>query len=241
MHEGVFCADMFGQINGHRRWCLTGLSAPFERDAHRIGMRRSVRECVFDGGLQFGWTEAIEQPQQFQGDGAQITAARSRAHEELLAGRHGVGEAIGTAMISRLVLAGNEFGNVALIFDLSSAIVAARMLGNYLKAIKDAHAVGRRADRYDSLRVRVRNAIIVKVKARIRRLANMHGNDVIGIERVVGQRKQLQLFVLKGFSNAQVAIGRADAVGSLAVAPQRDLRVEIGKAGKGDILTNVAP
>ena len=135
-------------------------------------------------------------------------------------------------MISRLVLAGNEFGNVALIFDLSSAIVAARMLGNYLKAIKDAHAVGRRAYRYDSLCVRVRNAIIVQVKARIRRLANMHGNDVICIERVVGQWEQLQLFVLKGFSNAQLAIGRADAVGGLAVAPQRCLRVEIRKIGE---------
>jgi hypothetical protein len=28
-----------------------------------------------------------------------------------------------------------------------------------------------------------------------------------------------------GFSNAQLAIGRANAVGGLAVAPQRDLRV----------------
>ena len=191
MHEGVFCAHMFGQINGHRRRCLTGLSAPFERDAHGIGMRRSVRECVLDGGLQFAWSEAIEQPQQFQGDGAQIAAARSRAHEQLLAGRHRVGEAIGAAMVSRLMLAGNECRNVALIFDLCAAILAAWMLGNYLEAIKDAHAVGRRAYRYDSLRVSVRNAIIVKVKARIRRLANMHGNDVIRIERVVGQREQL--------------------------------------------------
>src|ERR1035441_162932 len=141
LHEGVFCAHMCGQINGYRRWCLTGLSAPFERDAHGIGMRCSVRECVLDRGLQFAWTEAIEQPQQFQGDGAQIAAARSRAHEQLLAGRHRVGESIGTAMVSRLTLAGNECGNVALIFDLCSAIVATWMLGNYLDAIKDAHAV----------------------------------------------------------------------------------------------------
>jgi hypothetical protein len=37
-------------------------------------------------------------------------------------------------MLSRLTLAGNELGNVALIFDLRSALVAAGMLGNYLKA-----------------------------------------------------------------------------------------------------------
>src|SRR5450631_166331 len=244
LHEGVFRTHMFGQINGHRRWCLTGLSAPFERDAHGVGMRRSVRECVLDRGLQFAWSEAIEQPQQFQGDRAQIAAARRRAHEELLASRHRVGEAISTAMLARLTLAGNKCSNVALIFELCSAIVAARMLGNDLEAVKNAHAVGRRAYRYDSLRVRVRNAIIVKIKTRIRRLANMYGNDVIRIERVIGQREQLQLFVLKGFSNAQLAIGRADAVGGLAVAPQRDLRVEIGEAGKGargkEAVTHVA-
>ena len=60
------------------------------------------------------------------------------------------------------------------------------MLGNYLETIQDAHPVRGGADGYDSLSVRVRNTIIVLVKTRIRRLANMHGSDVIGIERIVG-------------------------------------------------------
>src|SRR5450631_1509781 len=94
LHDGVFCAHMFGQINGHRRWCLTGLSAPFERDAHGIGMRRSVRECVLDRGLQFAWTEAIEQPQQFQGEEPRLLPrAAALTNSSLLAG---------TALVRRL-------------------------------------------------------------------------------------------------------------------------------------------
>jgi hypothetical protein len=105
------------------------------------------------------------------------------------------------------------------------------MLGNHREAVEDAHAVRRRAHGQSALHVGVRNAIIVKVKARIGCLANLHGNDVIRVERVVGQREKLQLLVLEGLSNA-LAIGRANAVGGLAVAPQRRLRVEIGKIGE---------
>src|SRR5450631_3184386 len=116
LHEGIFCAHVFGQINSHRRWCLTSFSSAFERDAYGIRMRRSMRERVLDGRLQFTWTEAIEQTQQFQSDGTQIAATCRRAHEQFLARRNRVGEAIGTAMLSRFALVGNEGGNVAGIF-----------------------------------------------------------------------------------------------------------------------------
>jgi hypothetical protein len=212
----------FLRYNAHNRTCCISCRRTFgsaeqknviDDDTRRLGPQRPPNEKSI--------------PEIRIGDRTNDDSPRRSAVNE-----NRVGEAIGTAMVSRLTLAGDECGNVALILDLCSAIVAARMLGNYLEAIKDAHAVGRRAYRYGSLRVSVRNAIIVKLKARIRRLANLHGNDVICIERVVGQREQLQLFVLKGFSNAKLAIGRANAVGGLAAAPQRDLRVEIGRPVK---------
>ncbi len=42
----------------------------------------------------------------------------------------------------------------------------------------------------------------------------------------------MQLLLREGFSNAQIAISWTDAVGGLAVAPQRCLRVEIRKIGE---------
>jgi hypothetical protein len=93
-------------------------------------------------------------------------------------------------------------------------------------------AVRRRAHGHRALHVGMWNAIVVEIEARVGRLANVHGNDVISVERVVGQREKLQLLVLKGLSNAELAIGRANAVASLVVAPQRCLRVEIGKIGE---------
>ena len=105
-------------------------------------------------------------------------------------------------------------------------------------------AVRRRAHGHRALHVGMWNAIVVEIEARVGRLANVHGNDVISVERVVGQREKLQLLVLKGLSNAELAIGRANAVASLVVAPQRCLRVEIGKIGEcacgKDAVTHVA-
>src|ERR1035441_7767743 len=105
-------------------------------------------------------------------------------------------------------------------------------------------AVRRRAHGHRALHVGMWNAIVVEIEARVGRLANVHGNDVISVERVVGQREKLQLLVLKGLSNAELAIGRANAVASLVVAPQRCLRVEIAKLGEcacgKDAVTHVA-
>jgi hypothetical protein len=130
LHEGIFRAHVFGQVNSHRRWCLTRFPSPFEGDAHGVGMRRAMREGVLNGCLQFAWTEAVEQSQQFPSHGTQIAAACRRAYEQLPTGRHRVGEVISTAMLARFTFVGNEGCNVALIFDLCSAIVAPWMLGN---------------------------------------------------------------------------------------------------------------
>ncbi len=55
----------------------------------------------------------------------------------------GLHESIHAVMFARLTLGGNQRRDVLVIFDLRTAIVAARMIGDYLSAVEDTHTLGR--------------------------------------------------------------------------------------------------
>ena len=76
----------------------------FEGEAHRVGVRHVAHQGLENGVLQCSGTVTFKQAQQTNGDGAEIGATLGGSHEQGLAGRGGLSQTIGSAMLVRCVL-----------------------------------------------------------------------------------------------------------------------------------------
>ena len=122
--------------------------------------------------LQIGGAVAIEQPHQGGGDGTEIGAALGGAHQQALAGRSRLGEAIGGAMLASGALMLDQRLDMGGILDLRSLVVAAPVAGEHLGAVDDAHLMRIGENGQHAPNVGVRHRIIVQVEADIGRLAD---------------------------------------------------------------------
>src|SRR5215472_13429005 len=103
-HGRILCTHMLRQLDGDGGKLSALLAATLERKAHGIGVRHVARQRFGDGGFQFGGAVARQQPHQRGGDGSEIVATLSGAHEQCLAGRRRLSEMVGSAVAAGGVL-----------------------------------------------------------------------------------------------------------------------------------------
>jgi hypothetical protein len=104
MHRGIAELHMRRQHESDL-WRLAALlAATLEGETHGVRMRHIALQRLEDGGLQIGGVGSIQQPYQGGGDGAQIGAPFSGAHEQSLAGGGDLGEAVSGAVLASAAL-----------------------------------------------------------------------------------------------------------------------------------------
>ena len=116
--------------------------------------------------------------------------------------------------------------------DLRAAVVAARMAGEHLRAIDDAHLVRVGEHRQRAANVRVRDGVVVQVEADIRRLADLDRDALEQRRRIVGQRQQMRRFLGEHLAHAAVRFVGTAPVGGQAIAPGLGLGIEIIEIGE---------
>src|SRR4051794_4484873 len=173
LHRRVAGLHVGGQLDGDRRGLTTLLAPAFECEADGIGMRYVTLECLTDGGLQLGSAVAVQQPCQPVGDGTEVGAALGGPHEQVLAGRSDLGEAVGGAVLPRGALVRDQGLEVAVLLDLRALVVAATIAGEHMEAVDDAHLMDAGQHRQRPSDMGMRYGVVVEVEADIGRLADL--------------------------------------------------------------------
>ncbi len=192
---------------------------------------RAAGERFLDGGLQFDGAVAVEQLQQMRGDIADVAADFGCALYQRAHHRHGMGEVVKTAMMARFAFVLDQLIDVGGDLDLLAAIVTALMLGHDVGAIENAYPawIGPHCERAPHMRMRDR--IVVQVEAYVWRLADARRLLQVTFIWIVGQSEQAASFSLKGFTDGNIRLIRAAAIGCHGVAPLQCLRVQVIKIG----------
>ena len=118
------------------------LALALKCQAHGVGVRHIAHQRLEDGILQRCSAVAFEQPRQGGGDGAEIGAAFGGTHEQGLAGGSGLREAVIGAVLTGGTLVVDQSPDMGGIFDLCPLVVAARMAGEDVRTVGDAHLMG---------------------------------------------------------------------------------------------------
>src|SRR6516164_2362734 len=124
-YRRILCPHVIGQVGDDGRKLLVLLATALESQAHGVGMGHIALEGFGDSGFEFGCAVACQQAHQGGGDGAEVVAALSGAHQQDLAGRRGLSELIGGAVTVGGALLLDQRVNMRGILDLRALIVAA--------------------------------------------------------------------------------------------------------------------
>ena len=208
------------------------LALALKREAHGVGVRHIAHQRLEDGILQRRSAVAFEQPRQGGGDGAEIGAAFGGAHEQGLAGGSGLREAVIGAVLTGGTLVVDQSLDMGGIFDLCPLVVAARMAGEDVRAVGDAHLMRVSEHGQNAPDMRVRDRIVVEVEADIGRLADRDRDALEQRRRVVRQSQQARRFVGEYLADSALGFVRAAPVGGRAMAPGIGLGVEIVEIGE---------
>ena len=186
-----------------------------------------------DRRLQRSRAVGVEQLQEPPGEHAQVCAALGGAQEQRLRTRCGVMQAVLRTVRTGGALVGDEGLDMGLDFDLRIAVETARMRGEHVTAVEDAHGVERSEHGERAAHVRVGYRVVVQIEARVRGLAHAHLDALLGRERVLGQSKQTRLLLGEDRAHSAGAVLRAQPVGSGALTPGVCLRIEIVEVAEG--------
>ena len=203
------------------------LTAVLERQTHGVGVGHIAIEGLADGGLQLGGAIARQQPHQGGGDGSQIVAALAGTREQPLAGRCGLSQKVGRSVAAGGVLLLDQGRDVIAILDLGALVVTARMAGEDLLAVEDAHLVEIGEDGECAAHVTAGDRIVVEIEADIGCLAD---RDRHGLEQGIGIVRQLQQpgrLLGEDLANAEGLLIGTAPIGSQAVAPSLSLGIEV--------------
>src|SRR2546423_10680208 len=172
LYENVFGAHVFGKRNDDRRRLPTRFSPFLQYQTYGVLMWGIMREGFLDCGLQLSCPKAIEQLDQSERHRADVASAFSRANKQFFARWDGGCQAVFAAMLARVSFEGHKLFDMRRVFNLRMAGVTARVLGDAFGTVEDAHTLRRRAHGHGSLHMRMRYAVVVEIKPRIRRLAD---------------------------------------------------------------------
>ena len=104
---------------------------------------------------------------------------------------------------------------------------AARVSGDDLRAIEDAHAVegGEYGER--AAHMSVRDGVVVQIEAHVRGFVRAHLDALLTRERVLGQGEKMRLFFSEDLAYPSLALRRTQPLGGGPLAPGVGLRVQI--------------
>ena len=192
---------------------------------HGAKVRRIFGECGSDGGFERGSAMTGEQLQQPSGEHPEVGPACGGAQEQRLGTRGGVLQAVLCAMGAGGAFVGHQRGDMRRVLDLRPAVEAARVLGDHVLVIDDAHGLeaGEHGER--AVHMGVRNAVVVPVETHVGGLVRAHLNAFFARERMGGQSEQLRLFLGKDLAYAAAAIFGTRAVGGGPRAPSGGLGI----------------
>jgi hypothetical protein len=161
-------------------------AVPVEELAHSADRGRVARDGFGDGGIELGGGDRVEDGQQARGDVAEVASTLGGANHERLGVRNGTGESVerATAPGARLVL--DERGHVSLVFDLLSAVPAARVGRDDAGAVEHAHGVEGRDHGQGAPDVCVWHGVVIEVEAHVGCLAYVDFDSLLAGERGVG-------------------------------------------------------
>ena len=165
--------------------------------------------------------------QQGGDDGAQMATAFGGVGEQALAVGRGLDQPILSAKAPGMTLLSGQFVNVLGVFDTLRLVEAARVGGDDVRTVEDAHLVERREDDEGVAHMGVRHAIVGFVEPGVWGLSDGDLEALVGGEAVTGQRDERAALLLEGLANADGAVFEPGTVGGDAVAPGLGLGVEI--------------
>ena len=139
-------ARILGQVDGDGRGLISGLAPPGQAQAHRVGVGDAALQGLADGRLELGGAVLVEEAQQGGDDGAQMATAFGGVGEQALAVGRGLDQPILSAKAPGMTLLPGQFVNVLGVFDTLRLVEAARVGGDDVRTVEDAHLVERRED-----------------------------------------------------------------------------------------------
>ncbi len=141
------------------------------------------------------------------------------------------------AQAAGVTLAPDQLLDVFGVLDAGRLVEAARMAGDDLHAVEDAHLFQRRGHGegtpHMGMRDAVRDAVLIFVEAGVGGLGDPDLAPLVDGEAVVGQRHQGAALALEGLAHGEGAVVRPGAVGGDALAPLPGLGVEIVEVTPG--------
>ena len=151
---------IIGQDHRDGRTLAAGVSVLINEVAHGAQMRGVFGQCCADGRLECLRAMGGEQLQQSPGEHTQMDATLGGAQEQRLCTGCGVLQAILRAMRPGGAFVGHQSLNVGGLFDLRATVEAARVRGDDVLAIEDAHGIEAREQRERTVHMRVRDGVI---------------------------------------------------------------------------------
>ena len=131
------------------------------------------------------------------------------------------------------VLVRDERLEVGVTLDLLAAVVAARMGGDDVLAVEDAHPQRVGAHGEGASHMGVGDRVVVQVEAHVRGLARRHRAQLVGRKRCLGPREQALALGREGLGHRHRGVlGAAPRTGG-ALAPGLGLRVQVVQIGEG--------
>ena len=207
-------------------------------------MRHATLQRLADGGLQRPRAVAIQQARQRRGGRPQALAPLGGALQERPAGGRGLGQPVAGAVRPGGALVCDQGINVDGLLDLLTAVPAARVAGQFLRAVQEANPVFVGQHAQGPAHMGVRHRVVVQIEARIRCLANGDRHALFQRIVVLGQRQQARSLGFEGLAHAQARILRPAPVRGRAIAPAARLRVQVVqvgvRAGGEEVVANVA-
>jgi hypothetical protein len=134
-------ARIIGQHDGDRRRQPAGVAALIEDVRDGDGAEGAPRAGLAEGRIEGAGADLVEEPQQLGRGSGQGLAAEGQCVEEGGGVRAGLPEAIAAPELRRAVLLGDERGQVGIVFNPLSALVAARVAGDLGEAVEDPHDI----------------------------------------------------------------------------------------------------
>ena len=137
-----------------------------------------------------------------------------------------------------------QLGDVLGDLDAVTLVEAARMAGDDVRAVENAHLIQRRDHDEGAAHMGVRHAVIVQIEPGVGGLADGDLDPVVGREGIAGQREERAALPLEGLAHGDGPVFGPGAVGGEAVAPVLGLGVEVVEiapgAGGEEAVANIA-
>ena len=197
-------ARIVGQHHSGRRALAARAGVSIDEVTHRAEMGSVLSQRSGDRRFERAGAMAFEQSQEAAREYAQMRAPSRGAQEQRLGAGRGVMQPILRPLCPTSSLVRNQSIEMIGHLDLLSAIEAARVTREQCLVVEDAHGLKGREHGERAPHMGMRNAVIVQVESRVRRLADIDCGSFLGRAFLTGYSR------FRTFRDARAQEGVAD-------------------------------